>query len=284
MHKWGSLCPPPAAEYWSRNWGWKHSLWGSAPNPFLYLPAYGDWQSIWYLGASSLRAWLVAIFVSDCTCFAIYFSVLSPAHVLLSCWQRTSSERIYSTLSFPPPLPKPSNKPIWVLPSRTREPNPSLFKAALDISWLFQRISYSSDERCLSWQRCSLPSAGVGSAAASEGVRTAKEFFFCPWALRSPSQTIPGWTGKSGPVSAYQPPWALLLLLINPEAAGACRAHSEFQQLQKSFRFSLLNLLHLIYKWRQDRISVYKCKYVNGAAAGEDGRDPRFTPKDAAEI
>lgn len=205
MHKWGCLCLSPAAECWSRSWGWKHSLWGSAPNPPLYLPACWDWQSIWYLEASSLRAWLVAIFVSDRTCFAIYFSVPWPAHVLLSCWWRTSSERICFTLSFLPPLPKPSNKTIWVLPSRTREPNPSLFKAALDISWLFQRISYSSGKRCLIWQRWSLPTAGVGSAAASGGVRTAKEFSFCPSALWSPSQTIPGCTGKSGPVSAYQP-------------------------------------------------------------------------------
>lgn len=204
MHKWGSLCP--VAEYWSRrsrSWGWKHSLWGSAPNPSLYLPSCWDWQSIWYLGAFSLRPWLVAIFVIDCTYFAICFSVPWPAHVFLSCWRRTLSKRICSTLSSLPPLSKPSNKSILGA-LRTCEPNPSLFKAAFDIPWLFWGISYPSDERCLSWQRRSLPSAGVGSAAAPEEVRTVAQFSFCPSALRSPSQTIPGCTGKSGQVSAYQ--------------------------------------------------------------------------------
>lgn len=99
----------------------------------------------------------------------------------------------------------PQINPFWVLSPRAREPNPSLSKAALDISWSFQSISDPSEERCLSWQRRSLPAAGVGSAAAPEGVRTIKEFSFCPSALRSPSQTLPGCTGKSSRVSAYQP-------------------------------------------------------------------------------
>lgn len=45
-----------------------------------------------------------------------------------------------------------------------------------------------------------------------------------------------------------------------------------------------MNLLHLICKWRQINVSIYKCKYVNRAAADKDVHDPKFTSKDAADI
>lgn len=156
MDKWGSLCPPSAAERWGGA-GVESILCEDQLQTLLFIYQLVETDKVFdILEPPAWEPGLQPIFLSDCTCFAIYLSVPWPAHVLLACWWSTSSERICSMLSSLPPLPKSSNKPnnpqispFWVLSSRTREPNPSLFKAALDISWLFQRISYPSEKR--SW-------------------------------------------------------------------------------------------------------------------------------------